>query len=119
MASSNTLFAPRTVEIEAFVAQSDHANVSSTFASNYLTTPVKVFNKKNVMTPDWTARPRRLPSAFDFKLPFDTPFPYAGTTDLLWEIVITNTKKSCCSRNWRNVSAVGANIATWAKFVVM
>src|SRR5262249_53319168 len=49
-------------------------------------TRTNVFTYKPVSVPDWTAVPSPAPAAFDFKIVFDTVWPYIGTSALVWNL---------------------------------
>jgi hypothetical protein len=78
----------RTQNIELWMGDGDFAMLSTTFASNYVNTPVQVFTPKNVNLPDHTARADFQPAPWDVNLAFDTPYSYAGIKDITYEVVI-------------------------------
>ncbi len=90
MLGPRTTFAPRTLQLELRMAESDLATLSATFASNYAQPAVVVVPSMSVTTPDWVEQPTTVPGPFVFRIPFTTPFVYSGTRDLLWEVVVTS-----------------------------
>ena len=77
----------RTVDIELYMCNSNHWTVSTTFAANYSGTPIKVVNRKMVNLPDFRTH-QGAPAPWNIAIPFDTPWMYTGTLDLLWEYVV-------------------------------
>jgi hypothetical protein len=61
---------------------------STTFAANYVGTPVNVFQRKQVNTPDWRPPITQRPAPFDYSIPFDAPYVYLAVNDLLYEVVV-------------------------------
>jgi hypothetical protein len=59
---------------------------SATFAANYKTPPTQVYAVKPTNLPDHGPQPLTLPGPWDVTFPFDVPFSYNGTDDLLWEV---------------------------------
>ena len=85
-------YGARSYDMELFVGDGDLPTFSTTFATNFVSTPVNVFTRKNLNVPDHTNRPDFLPAAWDVDVTFDVPFPYVSAKDLVWEAVIyTNT----------------------------
>jgi hypothetical protein len=62
--------------------------MTTTFAANYLATPVRVMSKKIISLPDHAGFSTQVPAPFDVVLPFDKQYSYLGKNDLLWEIRI-------------------------------
>ena len=79
----------RTIDAEMFMAHTNFATVSATFATNYAGAPVTTVTRKMINLPDWTANLGN-PAPW-FAIPHDNPFAYTGTQDLLWEIKIYST----------------------------
>jgi hypothetical protein len=84
----------RTVDTEIFVGTGDYATATTTFATNYTNTPVRVLNRKMVSLPDHSAPPPTSPAPWTVVIPFDTPWPYVGQADLLWDMYIYSTTSS-------------------------
>jgi hypothetical protein len=84
----------RTVDTEIFVGTGDYTTATGTFASNYTNTPMRVLNRKMVSLPDHSAPPPTQPAPWTVLIPFDTPWPYVGQADLLWDIYIYSTTTS-------------------------
>jgi hypothetical protein len=84
----NALFASRSLDLLLRCAGANTATFGATFASNYATPPVAVVTRKSVNSPDFVDQPRIVPAPFLFAIPFDVPFAYAGTLDLLWEVEV-------------------------------
>ena len=79
--------AARTMDITVVMGTMTWGILSTTMDDNF--TPgsqLTAFTKKNVNFPDWSAAPPAPPAAFDFTLPFDTPFVYLGLTALVWSV---------------------------------
>jgi hypothetical protein len=85
-AADDASYAARTIEIEVKMADGKPA-MSTTFASNYDGPAVTVFTKKLLNTPDWSKAPVQKPAPFLLVMSFDAPFAYAGTKELLWDLV--------------------------------
>jgi hypothetical protein len=83
---TTTSYGSRTIDMEISLADTDFATFSTTFASNYANTPVNVFTRKLVNTPDHTNQPNVLPAPWTFALPFDTPYVYTGVKEMLYDI---------------------------------
>ena len=64
---------------------------STNYAANYLHPATTVFGPRDVSAPDWSAKPRSAPPAFDLRVLFDRPWTYNGTDDLLWEVRVAST----------------------------
>ena len=77
----------RTIDAEYFMADSDYAVASATFATNYAGTAMNVVTRKMINLPDWTAATPQ-PAPWTFTVPLDTPFVHTGVKDLVWEVVI-------------------------------
>ncbi|MCC6670228.1 MAG: hypothetical protein IT458_04155 [Planctomycetes bacterium] len=79
-------FGPRSTVVTLVMAHADLARVGTTFAANYKDAPVTVFARKTVQLPDHAAPPAVTPAPWTVAFPFDVPFSYNGTDDLLWEV---------------------------------
>jgi hypothetical protein len=91
--SNQPAWAARTVDVEVVMALSTFASASTTFAVNYLAPARTVIPRKLVNLPS-IVNHVSIPEPWTIHLPFDVPFPYAATTDVLWEIRVhanTNT----------------------------
>jgi hypothetical protein len=69
-----------------------HASIThmtDTFANNYVGPTVTVVNAKTINLPARQGAPTR-PSVWDVVIPFDVPFSYNGSQDLLYELVTSN-----------------------------
>jgi hypothetical protein len=88
-AASPTLYAPRTVNAGFLLAHCDlvaNPTPSTTFATNYKTTPTQVYTVKPTNLPDHGPQPRTMPAPWDVVFLFDAPFSYNGSDDLLYEV---------------------------------
>lgn len=88
----------RTIDAELFMADTNFATLSTTFASNYASTPVNTVIRKMINLPDFTIS-QGSPAPWNIVIPHDVPFVYTGVQDLLWEIRIhsnTNTGAYTC-----------------------
>ena len=103
---------PKTLDMEVNMCDSNVAAWSSTFASNYVGTPVNVFLRKQVNTPDWRPPIVQRPAPFDYAILFDAPYVYLAVNDLLYEIfVYTNSSSSsfqCDASGGTGTSAYGS-----------
>ncbi len=79
-------YAARTVVVDVWMGDGDRATATTTFATNFATTPTQVMTNRTVNLPDHSAVPVALPAAFDTVLTFDVPFVYTGVQDLIWEL---------------------------------
>jgi len=79
-----------TATLDIYLGHSDISKFSTTFATNHLSTPTKVFGGS--MKLDWT-KPSPLPVGLwsDATFPFKAPFVYNGRNALLWETQTTST----------------------------
>ena len=87
-AATTTAQPGRTQDIEIFMGDGDYTQLSTTFAANYLNTPVLVFTRKAVTLPDHSTRPDFQPAPWDINVLFDTPYSYAGVNDIVYEVII-------------------------------
>ena len=87
---ASTTAVARSVDVEYYMADSDFALASSTFATNYASAPMNVVTRKFINLPDWTAATTK-PAPFTFTVPFDVPFVYVGLKDLVWEVAVHST----------------------------
>jgi hypothetical protein len=98
-----------TPKLDILFAHADFSKYSSTFASNYKTTPVTVFSGTQKL--DWT-KPSPLPVGLwsDATFPFKAPFVYNGKDALLWETrtFSTSTTSAGYSVDWQRTPAVPA-----------
>lgn len=86
--SETTILAvPRRIDMVVICSDAKLASQSSTFASNYLGTPVTVLSRSTVTFPSWTYR-QSTPEPWSAFIPFSAPYAYAGTDDLLWEVQV-------------------------------
>lgn len=83
-------FAPRTLQLEVRMSESDLPTMSATFANNYATPASVVLPATSLTTPDFVDQPRTVPGPFAFRIPLQVPFAYTGTRDLLWEVAVTS-----------------------------
>jgi hypothetical protein len=81
----------RTLTVELVMAHTDVATGSSLFATNYRTAESTTFTAKPVNLPDLTQLPSTVPAPWGIAFPFDNPFSYNGTQDMLWEIRADNS----------------------------
>jgi hypothetical protein len=74
-------------------------------------TAATVFTKKSVSFPDWTA-PVAPPAPFDFKLVYDTPFPYLGQKAFVWSVTYDNntSQTGLCTTDRQYVAAGPATL---------
>jgi hypothetical protein len=86
--ATNTGFTSKTLDLEILCSNSSFAASSATFASNYVGAPSVVFARRSYVTPDLTQQPNGVPGPWVMSILFDTPFPYAGTGDLLYELKV-------------------------------
>lgn len=94
--TSNSAIA-RTIDTELYLCDSSFAAATTTFASNYIGTPTRVIDRKNVNLPAITSS-QGSPEPWNIAFLFDRPFVYPAQNDLLWEIVIfANTATSVYS----------------------
>ena len=106
---------PRVLDMELMMCDSSASAWSSTFASNYIGTPVTVLLRKQVNAPDWRPAVAQRPTPFDFTVPFDTPFVYLAQNDLLYEVVVHST--SATSTYMSDAVEHVANVAeTWGSY---
>ncbi len=85
----------RTITVTINLGDSSYAARSTTFASNFTGTPTTVFPTGTVNLPDWTSSSGNIPEPWTAHFPYTTPFPYAATSDLCWEFLVTgNTATS-------------------------
>lgn len=77
----------RTVDVELYTCDSSFAGSSTTFASNYIGTPTRVIDRKNINLPDITTS-QGSPEPWNIAFPFDRPGVYTGQNDFLWEVVM-------------------------------
>lgn len=82
---TNATLIGRTLDFELLCSNSNLAAASTTFATNYVGSPVTVFTRKMIGLPDFTQLPGVQPAPWTIHLPFDVPFAYAGTSDFLYE----------------------------------
>ncbi|MCC6670130.1 MAG: hypothetical protein IT458_03660 [Planctomycetes bacterium] len=90
--ANTTTAGPRSIDISVLMGHADvsAAAPSTTFATNYNGPTTAVFTLKTVNVPDLNAKPPSPPAPFSLTLPFDVPFAYSGTLDLLWELASKN-----------------------------
>ncbi len=62
------------------------ANMSSTFANNFVGAKTRVCNDRTFSMPDWTQRPQPAPAPFDVLIPLDAPFVWTGPGTFAWEM---------------------------------
>ncbi|MCA8957138.1 MAG: hypothetical protein KDC87_13770 [Planctomycetes bacterium] len=84
--AENTLFDARTVDLDLHLGHGTYASASATFSANYATPRQQVFARRGLSLPSLVTQPRVVPAPFLVSIPFDTPFPYSGTQDLVWEV---------------------------------
>jgi len=81
----------RTIAIGVYLADAVLPGaISETYAANYRNPPVNVFASRAVSLPDWTQPAVSTPAPWDFVLPLDQPWTYAGIHPFLWELRVTN-----------------------------
>jgi hypothetical protein len=80
----------RSLTLAVKLAHANYATLTTTFASNYLTPAVTVFNAKTVNLPSHANQPGTPPAAWSVSVPFDALFSYNGSNDLLLELVVTD-----------------------------
>ena len=90
----NGNYVARTLDLQVLCCNSSYTGASSTFASNYVGAPTVVYTRKLVGLPDFTGYLGPFPAPWQIQLPFDVPFPYAGTSDLLYELKTFSTTAS-------------------------
>lgn len=83
----------RTVSLTVIAGDSNYALASTTFASNYVGTPVTVKPQGTVNCPDWTTS-QGTPEPWSIVIPFTVPFPYTGVHDLAWEFLLHSNTAS-------------------------
>lgn len=83
----------RTVEVQITMAHTDITKTTTTFASNYIGTPVVVFPRQKVTLPTRKGPYGSVPAP-DFTFIFKTPFPYDGKQDFLVDIQTWNASPS-------------------------
>ncbi len=81
---------PRTMQLTVDLGEADWNSISGGFASNWVSTPTRVFTPKTVNQPDWSMLAAVTPAPFDFTVPFDTPFNYPGNHAFAFELTIEN-----------------------------
>jgi hypothetical protein len=81
----------RTFDASVIMGDAEWVVQSTVLDDNIKTgTATTVFTKKSVHFPDWTTPPAASPAAFDFKLVYDSPWPYAGSKPFVWSISYDN-----------------------------
>jgi hypothetical protein len=75
------------VDVELRIGAASLAAATSTFASNYLSTPTVAMSRRVMNLPARTGDATSFLGPFDVVLPFDQPFAYDGNEDLLWETI--------------------------------
>jgi hypothetical protein len=75
----------RTLVLGIVMAHADVAAPSAWFESNYRGGATQVYGQKPTSLPDLQAQ-GPAPAPWDVAVPFDRPFDYDGTADLLWEL---------------------------------
>jgi hypothetical protein len=87
--ATNAAFGARVLQqVSVLMSHATLPAVRKDQSTNYKDTPVLVFTPRDVNAPDWSVRPAAGTAPFDLRLPFDTPWSYNGTDDLLWEVRI-------------------------------
>ncbi len=89
--AANAGYGPRTFDLTMRMGHSGFAVLHTRFDANYLVPATTVYTTKPTNFPDWTNPPTTPPAAFDFEIPFDVPFNYAGTRALIWDIDMNNS----------------------------
>lgn len=109
----------RTGNIEFVLGTGDVQTFTPDFAANFSGGRSVVFVRKPVNLVSWVGPGNGTLEAWSNRLPFDTPFSYAGTADLLWEVSYdsmtpTGTYNSDRSAGGGSLwtSASGTNIGT-------
>lgn len=104
----------RTVDITVLMGKTDITTFSSTFANNWLGTPVTVYTTKPTNLPDLTVAPPAPPAPFNVSIVFDTPFTYDGVDSLLWELQVDNGVTGTYSLDWVSAATTTAGGTTTA-----
>lgn len=84
--------ASRSLDIELSIGDSDYANRSTTFASNFTSTPSMVFSG-TVNFPS-LPQPVSMPGPYAAVVSFTAPWLYVGTADLAWDWVTRSTSST-------------------------
>lgn len=77
----------RTIDAEFFAGEGDMNAAGVNFLANYQSPRVNVVTRKSISLPDWTLY-QGAPAQFTFVVPFDQPYTYSGTNDLVWEVIV-------------------------------
>ncbi len=104
----------RTITVAINLGDSSYAARSTTFASNFTTTPTNVFPTGPVNLPDWTNSAGVIPEPWTAHFPYSTPFVYLGLSDLCWEFLVTgntNTSSSYPTDAYSNSTTMYAGLA--------
>ncbi|MGE0142233.1 MAG: hypothetical protein AB7I19_10270 [Planctomycetota bacterium] len=79
--------AAMTVDLEVRIGASSLAAASTNFAANYSSAPTVAMSRRMMNLPARTGDATAFLGPFDVVLPFDQPFAYDGSTDLVWETI--------------------------------
>jgi hypothetical protein len=86
-------FPARTARVGLLLAECDAAALTTAFAANYAGNASLVFSPKPVAIPDLSALPVGAPAAWSIAIPFDVPWSYSGTLDLIWEVQLDSNSQ--------------------------
>ena len=78
----------RALDMEIWTCDGNATTFTTTFANNYIGTPVNTFLRKVVNTPDWRLPIVQRPGPFDWFVLNDVPYVYLGVNDLIYEILM-------------------------------
>ncbi len=93
--ATSSSYGPRSFDFELLLGDGNVGAFSSTFATNFTSTPLLVFTRKVVNAPDFTALPDVMPAPWSFSIPFDVPYIHTAQADLIWEVALhANTNPS-------------------------
>lgn len=88
---NSTTALARTVTCELYMGDSNYANLSSTFANNWVGTPTRVTASRTINVPAFTSPPAGgYPAPFNVTVPLDAPYVHSGQTGLAWELRVTS-----------------------------
>jgi hypothetical protein len=106
--ATNSLFVARAIDAELWAGHGNYLAVSTTFASNYVSAPALVVNRKQINLPDLRTN-QGAPAPWSIVIPFDQQWSYDGQRDLVWELKIhANSVRSSYVLD----AHVGLNMAT-------
>ena len=77
----------RTLDAQLSMGHGDYATSTATFVSNFATPPVVAIVRRMINLPDNT-QPNTNPAQFNVSLPFDQPWVFTGTMDLVWDLAL-------------------------------